>query len=231
MKDKSNMLKKLKSIFIIEEAQSSSVPTAQTTEQPGTEEKKPTSDPVLSVQRPAVSRVSSDKGDNKFNQILLKVLEDNNIDGFDYLEFKNSVLSLSKAIPDEATQFKSAYEVGKTMGVTKEKLLDTARHYARMLEQEESKFQQAFENQKQQQLHGREEDIKKHEAEIVSIEKKIQDLNESIHHHNKTIEELRKAMVESAEKLSQTHGAFHSSYVKIHDKITSDITKIQNLLT
>ena len=32
----------------------------------------------------------------------MKAIETNNLDGFDYLEFKNSLKSVEKVIPDEA---------------------------------------------------------------------------------------------------------------------------------
>lgn len=225
------MLKKLKSIFIVEDVQVTEDIQSQKPDTQNAQSGSPQAVPVSSPRPPVHSETLSHSGDEKFNNILLKVLEDNNIEGFDYLEFKNSVMSLSKAIPDEATQFRSAYEVGKTMGITKEKLLETANYYAGLLKQEESKFLQAFENQKQQQLHGREEEIKKYEKEILVFEQKIKELTESIHQHRKTIDELRTAMAESTEKLSHTHSSFHASYVRIHDKIVSDINKIQNLLT
>ncbi len=225
MKDKNNMFRKLKSIFIVEDEKFVKESTHQT------------ETPQETSQVEYTKPISIDKNikidyseDNKFNDILLKVIEDNNIDGFDYLEFKNSVQTLSKAIPEEATQFKSAYEVGKTMGLTKQKLLETASFYADLLKQEDVKFTQAFNNQKNQQLHGREQEIKTHENEIIDFEKKIALLQKSIENHKNKVTELRAAMNESSEKLAQTHGEFQVAYQHLYNQIAQDIQKINEFI-
>lgn len=225
MKDKKNMFKKLKSIFIVEDEQF-------VQQSASASEIKEESKQVEYYQPTEIEKnIKIDHSeDNKFNNILLKVIEDNNIDGFDYLEFKNSIQTLSKAIPEEATQFKSAYEVGKTMGLTKQKLLETASFYADLLKQEDVKFTQAFNNQKNQQLHGREQEIKTHENEIIDFEKKIALLQKSIENHKNKITDLRAAMNESSEKLAQTHGEFKVAYQHLYNQIAQDIQKINEFI-
>lgn len=229
MRNKNNMLKKLKSIFIVEDEKFISQmnpPNENVKIEDGPKAYTPIK-PLPTQGNEATNPLEN----NKFNEILFKVMEDNNIEGFDYLEFKNSILSLSKAIPDEDTQFKSAYEVGKTMGLTKSRLIETAEFYANLLKQEETKFKQAFENQKKQQLHGREEEIKVIEKEIIEHEAKIAQLTEAIHNHKGKMDELRKAMTESSQKLAQTHSQFEFAYKNIYNKIAFDIDKINKIIS
>lgn len=73
------------------------------------------------------------QSDPKFVELLLKAIESNNIEGFDYLEYKNSLRSIENVIPDEGVRFKSAFEMAKTMGMTKAKLVESANHYLGVL--------------------------------------------------------------------------------------------------
>ncbi len=230
MNDKKNMFKKLKSIFIVED-------DSLIAKEQEISRNKPKdialNTPKIEVIQPIQGK-STDIGsleNNKFSDILFKVIEDNNIDGFDYLEFKNSVVSLAKNIPDEGTQYKSAYEVGKTIGLTKNRLLETAQFYADIIKKEETKFSQAFENQRQQQLNGRAEEIKKHEDEIVDFEQRIAQLQQTIEEHKVKINELRTAMNESTEKLAQTHGEFQAAYQNLHNQMAMDIQKINKYIS
>ncbi len=86
------------------------------------------------------------KVSTKFMEILFKAMEDNNLDGFDYLEFKQSLKSLEKMLMDEATRFKSAFAMAQRMKATPALLVKTANHYLNILKQEEQKFENASVN-------------------------------------------------------------------------------------
>ena len=48
--------------------------------------------------------------------------------GFDYLKFKQSISQLANLNLDTSTSLKSAFATASTMGVTKDSLLQSARH-------------------------------------------------------------------------------------------------------
>ncbi|MBK8627710.1 MAG: hypothetical protein IPN86_19755 [Saprospiraceae bacterium] len=88
MLQNSDMFKKIKSIFVIEEQGGAKV--NETIDQQSVTESSPvaknTNVPSPTVARPATP--TDTRPDAKFTDLLLKAIESNNLEGFDYLEFK-----------------------------------------------------------------------------------------------------------------------------------------------
>ncbi|HNG89366.1 MAG TPA: hypothetical protein PK858_04155, partial [Saprospiraceae bacterium] len=82
------------------------------------------------------SLFAADGLDERSLDFLTKALEKNNLPGFDYFEFKRAVATLLEMKIDEDTAFKSAFATAATVGLTKEKLLDTAGYYRNLLDKE-----------------------------------------------------------------------------------------------
>ena len=61
--------------------------------------------------------------DEKSLNFLVKALEKNNLPGFDYIEFKQSLGSLLSMDMLEETAFKSVFATATSVGLTKDKLL------------------------------------------------------------------------------------------------------------
>jgi hypothetical protein len=81
--------------------------------------------------------------DEKSIEFISKAIEKANLPGFDYLEFRMAVDNLKKIDFDEATAYKSVFATAKTMGLTKEKLLETAAHYKAIVLKEKEQFDAA----------------------------------------------------------------------------------------
>ena len=64
--------------------------------------------------------------DEKSVDYLTSALAKNNLPGFDYLEFKQSLAALADLGMDEPTAIKSAFATASTVGLTKDKLVKTA---------------------------------------------------------------------------------------------------------
>ena len=90
--------------------------------------------------------------DSKSVVFLMKALEKNNLPGFDYIEFKQALSALTEMNMDLGTAIKSAFVTGSTVGLTKEKLLESALHYAKIIAEEKVQFQKAVEKQIQQKI-------------------------------------------------------------------------------
>ena len=86
------------------------------------------------------SKGSPGKVTSKFVNVLLGAMEQANLDGFDYLEYKQSLNSLAKMPMDVKTRFQSAFAMAQTMGANPKKLMDSALHYINVLKKEEVKF-------------------------------------------------------------------------------------------
>ena len=218
------MFKKLKSLFI--EENESAKPA---------EKKAPVSekeaDPVAEPSPNVPVEVGEGQVTEKFMNILLGALEKNNIDGFDYLEFKQSLQSLSKMPMDEATRFKSALATAQTMEATPQKLVDTAQFYMNVLKKEEQKFQTALKNQRSKQIGNREQSIQQLSAMIQKKSEQIKQMTQEIEEHQKQMEKMRTEIASSTVKVGNTKANFDATYNVLAGKIQQDVANIKKYLS
>ena len=150
--------------------------------------------------------------------------------GFDYLKFKQSVEQLAGLKLDVPTSLKSAFVTASTMGVTKDSLLQSARHYLTILGDEKKQFDQALNNQVQQRIDSKkaelqqlQQQIEDHKRQIVKLEKQIVEFQDQIARSDEGVAEA-KASIE------QTKIKFENTYQQFVSAIELDITAIQQNL-
>jgi len=225
------MLKKLKSLFIVEDESDKKSTSDQSQEQPKPESETPVPMPEIEVNI-EIPEIKDPQGkpDPKFVDILLKAIEKNNMDGFDYLEYKQSLQSLQGMSMDDATRYKSAFAMAKTMGATPEKLLKSANHYINILKKEESKFKEALVNQRKSQIQGREAKIKSVETSIQEKKAQIKKLMQEIEKKEKELEKLKTEINKSAAKVESTNERFHLALNVVMSQITHDLEKMKEFL-
>ena len=178
----SDLLKKFKSVFIVEDESGASAQPAATTQN------NPVAQPEAPVAETRRESVSDGAITDKFVQILLGALEKNNQQGFDYFEFRQALKNLEKMPMDEATRFHSAYAMAQTMNVTPAKLIESARFYLNILAGEQSKFNEAHAQQRAKLIGNREEEVRNLEAMIQSKTEQIKQLTQQIEEHRRTSE-------------------------------------------
>lgn len=215
-----SMLKKLKSIFIEEEGSRSKSKTAGPAPKPKSQPSK------KSGHEGKTETPVGGEPTNKFIELLLKAIEANNIEGFDYLEYKQSLQSLTKIEPEEGKRYKSAYAMASTMGLTKKILFDSAQRYANVLGEEERKFAEAFEKQKAAQVTNRENKIARLEEAIKQKLAEIKKLEKEVVAHKKDLEGIESDMSKAMDKVEKTKDNFYGSYNLVLDQINHDIEKI-----
>src|SRR5690606_21228994 len=155
------MLKKFKSLFVIEEPKKEGAASgAETARESGP---TPRSRPVMSA---VAGTAEAGQIQDKLLDVLFGALEESNLEGFDYMEFKDFLKSLANVPMDDATRFKSAFATAQTMGATKEVILKSANHYLEVLAREEAKFQEALTARRETDLTGKQDQIKGLEEEI-----------------------------------------------------------------
>ncbi|MBK6784992.1 MAG: hypothetical protein IPG79_15455 [Saprospiraceae bacterium] len=152
--------------------------------------------------------VSADQLDQKFIDVLMKAIEQNNKEGMDYLEFKNSLQSLSKLAMDEATRFKSAFIMGKTMGLSKDILLQSVQHYLTIVNNEEKKFKEALQKQKTTQIQDKENQLTSVNNAIAEKEKQILKLKEEIDQHRDNLDKISAEINEAVVRIDNTNVQF-----------------------
>lgn len=219
-----DLFKRVKSLFIVSEGNNTTNVSSSSDSKRNEIGSNPTTKTVF----------SSDDKEVGFNEkhieLLMSALEHNNIDGFDYLEYKNSLLSISSVITDESMRFKSAYEMAKTMGMDKKKLLDSANFYLNILSGEQKKFMDALENQKARQIETRVNTIGNLEKNIAEKKKMIENLNKELESISDQMLKLKQEINEEVQKIEITNKQFLASYNHVTGQITGDIEKInQNI--
>jgi len=212
----------------MEEGETPSEGKATTTENtPGSKKDNP-----VIHRAPTVTPLPNVKGQvqDKFLEVLFDALQSNNQEGFDYLEFKDFLRSLANVPMDDSTRFKSAFATAQTMGATKEKILSSAQQYISILGKEEAKFQEALSGQKDRNLTGKQDEIKKLEKTIQQKEADIEKLKAAIEDHRKQITTLEHDINTASDKLAQTASDFGATYQALLSQIQDDVKNIKSHL-
>lgn len=220
----SDFLSKFKSIFVADDPNAPAPKPAETS-QPASNQ--PASTPLQSttyVPPPPVPRAGVLT--EKFMDVFGKALEANNQEGFDFLEFRSSLQSLSKMPMDEATRYKSAYAMAQTLGATPEKLVNSAKFYLDILKKEEAKFAEAAAQQRARLIGSREQEMTNLEAENNHRAAQIKQLTQEIDAANKRVEQIKHEISESTVKVQAANDDFHATYATVVGQITDDINRM-----
>ncbi|WP_298544653.1 hypothetical protein [uncultured Aquimarina sp.] len=225
------MLKNLKSLFIVDDSEEENKETSESTEKADvSSDKKPTASTPPPLPNNPISSSSEGVLDTKIVEKLLQAIEKNNLDGFDYLEYKKSLKALEKMPMDEATKYRSAFATASTMGVTLDKLLQTTNFYIGVLDKENEQFIGAFKNQFDSKVSGREREIAQFESIIKEKSEQIKKLTEEIAKHQNQISDLKAKVEESNSKINKTQNDFKISYSHLKAQFEEDIVKMQKYL-
>jgi hypothetical protein len=229
------MFKNLKSLFIVEEED-----TQKKEEQPGDKkepfsETKNTNQIVQKVDatiKGGITNTTNPGGavDTRIWDSLLKAIEDNNQDGFDYLEFKNSLKALASMPMDEATRFKSAFATASTMGVTLVKLVQSVDFYKAILEKEKGQFQEALKTQVDHSVGAKETLVKQLNEEIKKKAEHIALLTKEIDAHKNELEATQTHISEATQKIEITKTNFEITFNTLIHQINDDLNKMNTHL-
>lgn len=234
-----SVLKNLKSLFVVEEPDKQKKDSTNKTKNtpPKSEKKKasvekkdkpsPESKVPLPENNPSLP---PGQPEERFVEALLKSFEANNLQGFDYLEYKQSLEAMRKLNMDEATRYQSAFATASTMGVTLDQLLNTTQHYLTILGKEESKFQKALQQKNNESIVQKEEEFVQLEKIIQTKQEQIQQLQLEIEEHEKRRTDIQINLAEAKEKIGMTVNNFNASYESLRGQIENDIVKMQQYL-
>ncbi len=216
----SDYWKKIKSVFIVEDdGQSVKTPAPAQVAVSG----EPPKAPVQGATRIALN--------DRFLEVLLSALEKHNKDGFDYLEYRQSLKNLSGMEMSESTRFRSAYATAQTLGVTKEKLLDSARFYLGVLQQEYDSFGHAHAQQRQRLVDERLREQQEIEAGIQEREAQIKALQAETASGQERLLAIEDDIRSNTARIEQTRQEFEAVFLHVTEQIKVDLNSIQTHLT
>ncbi len=225
-----SMFEKLKSLFVIEEEEAPAQKKAAADAQGDV--KSQAAQPAAGQEAFSIAKSTGEGGKvrNKFIEVLFGALEKNNKEGFDYLEFKQSLQSLEKMPMDEATRYQSAMAMAKSLGVQRDALIESAKHYISVLTQEELKFKQALKKQQDQKVTQREKELKALQESITARQKQIEQLKKEIEEAGKKAEKIRSSLSVEKQKIQNTANDFMASLKVLTEQIHSDVEKMKQYL-
>ncbi len=221
------ILRNFKSLFVVDDKADAS---KQATAAPEGKEAHITSPSSSTRFRGSVKSNGDGKVDDKFLEVLFGALDAKNKEGFDYMEFKEFLRSLANVPMEDKTRYQSAFATAQTMGATKENIINSAKEYISILGEEQVKFQQALEGQKEKNLTAKHEEILAQEQDIRKKEEEIERLKNEITAHRKQIGALEVEINEASERLGETAANFEATYQALLGQIQQDVSNIESHL-
>jgi chromosome segregation ATPase len=168
--------------------------------------------------------------DEKSIDFISKAIEKANLPGFDYLEFRMAVANLRGMDLDEATAFKSAFATARTMGLTKEKLLETATHYKNVVQKEKEQFDAASAKQQDIKVGANLQQVSELQKEINDNELKIKQLQAEIDTAKGKIRSLDFERDGAAAKIEEAKTKYLFTHQSIFNQMEQDMANIQKYL-
>lgn len=161
--------------------------------------------------------------DEKFVEMLKKVIADNNIPGQDYFEFKQSIDALANIPLDERTKFITVYATFQLQGCKKDVLLSSIEKYVSIVQNEETNFNNELANQRNLNVTSK-------TTQVQDAQKKLNELNKQIAETNTFIITASQEIQNTELKLQMTENSFKKSVEKVVGMLTSDKDKINSYI-
>lgn len=168
--------------------------------------------------------------DNRSLEFIAQAIEKNNLPGFDYFEFKRAVAQLSTMNLDEATAHKSAFATAATLGITKEKLIETAGYYRNVVEKEKEHFSQALDHQNNTKVSARQLEVSRLRDQIERHKIEIARLQDEIAGYLNQADAADASIKQESEKLEKSKIAFEKAHQSVIMTIDRDVEQMHKHL-
>lgn len=214
------LFRRLKSIFVVEKRSSESSPSADLDTSANTNtdlQERFDLDELTAEVKP------------EYLDILFEAMEENNFEGYDYLEFRESILSLKDLEMDDNTKLKSAVAMAKSLGADLPKLISTAKEYLQILSKEEKKFASVLQRQVQERIIGNEHSIDDLKALIASRQDEIERIHLEIKNLELRMQEKKEQLRDAATKLETVNISFRKTYDYLANALRKDISDLEKL--
>jgi hypothetical protein len=172
----------------------------------------------------------SDKDSESIRIHLATAMESASSPGFDYLKFINAVEAQKTAIPAENVRFQVVGGTAAVMGVTSSNLIESAKGYLKVLDDEEKNFSAAAAQQLKDNVTNKEAELSGIDGEIAKIAGQIQTLTCQINTMQQNKAKLSTEVSDNKTKIDNTATNFSGMLKIFRDKINSDMEKIKTYL-
>jgi len=184
---------------------------------------------ISSVSSSSVANTSTNNNavSNDFKAYFEKLIEDANqknpvFAGTDLKEYLDTKVELD-TIPDEVTKIKTAFNVLKRTGLTKDKLMSTGREYIKLIESDLAGIEGAFAQQYKNEV-----ELKQQQVQAKANEIKL--LNEKIAIMTEEMAQLTMQVSQSKEQLTNNKNQFILAGEQKKSEIQTELQKINQYL-
>lgn len=167
--------------------------------------------------------------DQKIFDSLIKVLEDKNLPGEDYMEFMEALQNMKNIPLEETVKMQTVLATLSTKGLSKQKILESADFYIKVLEDEKNKFNEALKQEITKQIDTKQDEIKNLEEQNKSKTEQIAQLTENINQNQQQITKIKASMEEASVKIKTTENNFNFTFETVISQIKNNSTKINSI--
>lgn len=163
-------------------------------------------------------------------EMLAAAIEEADLDGFDYLEFRDSLSKMDSIPMPEAQKFQTVFATAQTMDVTVEKLTSAIDHYHGVIEQKKQGFLAHVDEVIATQITSREQKKAENDSKIEEATAEIQRLTQVINDTQQENLTLTNEINTENLNIQNTKASFEATYGVVSGKLLEDKNKIQNYL-
>jgi hypothetical protein len=187
-----------------------------------------TQTPQVSI--PATPMVSTMGINQDMVDFLTKSIEEANLQGFDYLEFKQAVGKMMNVPMTEQQRFMAVFATAQAMGVTVQSLTDSVDHYMSVIQKQRDGFMVSAAHATQKEVDTRMAQVATNETQIQEATRKINELTTFI---NQTQQENLKITQEANSekmKIDNSIASFEATFNMMAGRLKEDKQKLVSYL-
>jgi len=166
----------------------------------------------------------------KFEKHFTALFENSNLPGPDYFEFWKMMEALSAHVPEEHARMAAVFATLRVQGLSKEKLLQSARQYSEILENDKQLFEAAAGQKLKNSVDDRKIESENLLKENAANAGKIRELSAAIAANQEKVKQLQLQIQRDEQRLEQNKNGYHLASEAMLAKIKGDINKIDKTL-
>lgn len=163
-------------------------------------------------------------------EYFTKVFTENNIPGPDYQEFKNALEEMKSQPLDEATKIKTVWISFKAMGLTPQKLIDTAGQYKSLFATKLTQFDAELQKAVSEHVDGKQKEVESLLAKNKQIDEDMKKLNTQSLANTESVKLLNDEIQKNGSDLSTKKNNWHKVYNDFIKEIDGHVELINKYL-
>jgi len=152
-----------------------------------------------------------------------------NLPGEDYLEFMEALQAMKNIPLDENIKIQTVFATLSAKGLTKQKVVESADYYLKILENEKTKFYDVLNSHTKNQINSKHSEITQLETAVSDKEKQIIQLQEEIKQSKQVVLKIKNDIQQADGKIKKTENDFLITFNAIAQNIKKTIEKVKTI--